>query len=45
MLKRSYVVAANQHYVVNLKDDNGVVKITFVAGEVDNEEESDGHSL
>lgn len=30
ILKRTVVIAANRHYVVNLKDDKGVVKFTGV---------------
>ncbi|WP_426429072.1 N4-gp56 family major capsid protein [Staphylococcus equorum] len=29
ILKRTHVLSTNYHYGVNLKDDNGVVKITF----------------
>lgn len=31
VLKREHIIAANAHYVTNLVDDNGVVKITYVA--------------
>lgn len=35
ILKREHVLSTNYHYGVNLKDDNGVVKGTFVAEPVD----------
>lgn len=37
ILKRTHVLSTNYHYGVNLKDDNGVVKVTFKEAAVSEE--------